>query len=62
MATSGKQVKDALGRQAVLINGRAFGWGQNDAVAACFDPADALYQKFYLVKLGKKKYHLFNAS
>jgi tyrosyl-tRNA synthetase len=59
MAASGKQVKDALGRQAVLINGQAISWESNADVAACFVPADAMYSRFYLVKLGKKKYHLF---
>lgn len=59
MASSGKQVKDALGRDAVTINSRAVGAQDNAAVAACFDPSRALYGRFYLVKLGKKKYHLF---
>jgi len=59
MASSGKQVKDALSRDAVTINSRAVGAQDNAAVAACFDPARALYGRFYLVKLGKKKYHLF---
>ncbi|MEH6587239.1 MAG: tyrosine--tRNA ligase [Halioglobus sp.] len=59
MAASGKQVKDALGRSAVTINNRALGWDDNASVAACFDPAQALYDRYYLVKLGKKKYHLF---
>ncbi|MEH6591099.1 MAG: tyrosine--tRNA ligase [Halioglobus sp.] len=59
MAASGKQVKDALGRQAVLVNGKAISWESNADVTACFAPADALYGCFYLVRLGKKKYHLF---
>ena len=59
MAASGKQVKDALGRNAVSINNRAVGWDANADVAGCFDPAAALYLRFYLVRLGKKKYHLF---
>ena len=59
MATSGKQVKDALGRQAVSVNNQVVGWEGNADVAACFAPDRALYGRFYLVKLGKKKYHLF---
>jgi tyrosyl-tRNA synthetase len=62
MAGSGKQVKDALGRNAVTINNRAIGWDQNADVAACFDPAAALYGRFYIARLGKKKYHLFELS
>ncbi len=58
MVTSGKQVKDALGRQAVQVNGRALGQQHNMDLAACFEPDQAMYGCFYLVKLGKKKYHL----
>ena len=59
MASSGKQVKDALGRNAVTVNDRVLGLDDNGEVAACFSPADAVFGRFYLVKLGKKKYHLF---
>ena len=62
MATSGKQVKDALGRNAVTINNRPVGWDANADVQGCFEPAAALYGRYYLVKLGKKKYHLFEVS
>jgi tyrosyl-tRNA synthetase len=62
MASSGKQVKDALGRSAVMVNNKALGWADNAAVANCFAPASALFGRFYLVKLGKKKYHLFEVS
>ncbi|MCB1687276.1 MAG: tyrosine--tRNA ligase [Halioglobus sp.] len=62
MATSGKQVKDALGRQAVTVNNRVLGLGDNGDVASCFAPADASFGRFYLVRLGKKKYHLFEMS
>ena len=58
MVASGKQVKDALGRQAVQVNGRALGQQHNMDLAACFEPDQAMYGCFYLVKLGKKKYHL----
>lgn len=59
MAPSGKQVKDALARNAVEVNGRAIGMEQNMAAAEVFAPEQALFGRFYLVKLGKKKYHLF---
>lgn len=62
MAASGKQVKDALGRSAVTINGRSLGWEDNADVAGCFDPAGALHGRYFLVRLGKKKYHLFEIA
>ena len=62
MAASGKQVKDALGRGAVLVNNQALGLQDNGAVEASFAPARAVFERFYLVKLGKKKYHLFEIS
>ena len=62
MANSGKQVKDALGREAVTINNHVVGFEANADVAVCFEPARALYEHFYLVKLGKKKYHLFEIN
>jgi len=62
MANSGKQVKDALGRKAVVINNRELAWEDNGDVSAAFAREAALYGRFYLVKLGKKKYHLFEIS
>jgi len=62
MAASGKQVKDALGRNAVTINTRAVGWDRNGDVSGCLEPDSALFGRFYLVKLGKKKYHLFEVA
>ena len=59
MAASGKQVKDALGRQAVFFNGRALAWEDNERVAQCLDRQLALHGRFFLARLGKKKYHLF---
>jgi tyrosyl-tRNA synthetase len=59
MAASGKQVKDALGRSAVFINGEPKTFEQNSDAAACFAKAAARFGRFYIVKLGKKKYHLF---
>jgi len=62
MAGSGKQVKDALGRSAVFVNNRSIGWDENGNVEDCFAADSALYGRFYLVKLGKKKYHLFEVA
>jgi tyrosyl-tRNA synthetase len=62
MAGSGKQVKDALGRNAVSVNNAPSGWAQNGDVSACFAAPGALYGRFYLVRLGKKKYHLFEVE
>lgn len=59
LAASGKQVKDALANRAVLVNGRAVGAESNADAAACFQADNALFGRFYIVRLGKKKYHLF---
>ncbi len=58
MVKAGREVKDALGRNAVWINGAAKGAQDNMATAACFAPEKALHGRFFLVKLGKKKHHL----
>jgi tyrosyl-tRNA synthetase len=62
MVSSGKQVKDALGRQAVVVNDRVLGLEDNGSVADCFPPSEAAFDRFYLVRLGKKKYHLFELT
>jgi len=62
MAHSGKQVKDALGKFAVTVNDRVLGSDNNGDVPGSFAPAEAVFGRFYLVKLGKKKYHLFEIS
>lgn len=59
MAKSGKPVKDALGRGAVLVNNRALTSADSTDPEQSFDAGSALYGRFYLVKLGKKTYHLF---
>lgn len=59
VAANGKQVKDALGRQAVLLNGQAKSMDDNMRAPECFAVADALHGRFFICKLGKKKYHLF---
>jgi tyrosyl-tRNA synthetase len=52
-------VKDALGRGAVWINGVARSTEDNMRVAESFAPEDAYFGRFYICRLGKKKYHLF---
>jgi tyrosyl-tRNA synthetase len=59
MAASGKQVKDALGRNAVIINGGAKGMDDNMKTQEAFAESAARFNQYYLVKLGKKKYQLF---
>jgi tyrosyl-tRNA synthetase len=59
MVKAGREVKDALGRNAVLINGEAKGVADNMSTAESFAVEKALYGRFFLVKLGKKKHHLF---
>jgi tyrosyl-tRNA synthetase len=59
MAKAGREVKDALGRKAVLINGDAKGAEDTMKAAECFAKDNALYGRFFMVKMGKKKHHLF---
>lgn len=62
MAASGKQVKDALVRNAVFINGEAKSIDDNMQSPNSFSSEKAFFKRFYLVKLGKKKYHLFDVA
>lgn len=62
LATSGKQIKDALGRSAVTINERVVGLDDNGDVASCFSEHEAMFGRFFLVRVGKKKYHLFEVN
>ncbi|AHK14812.1 tyrosine--tRNA ligase [Thalassolituus oleivorans] len=62
MVKAGREVKDALGRNAVLVNGEAQGADDNMKCADIFTPEKALYGRFFIVRLGKKKYHLFEIS
>lgn len=59
LAASGKQVKDALQRNSVVVNGVAKGMEDNMAAAEIFTPENGYFGKYFLVKLGKKKHHLF---
>ena len=59
MAASGKQVKDALGRSAVSINGVAVSAANNADPMSCFAPEAATHGRYFITRLGKKKVHLF---
>ncbi|RTE64618.1 tyrosine--tRNA ligase [Amphritea opalescens] len=60
LAASGKQIKDALQRNAVIINGVEKGMADNMKAAEIFTAENGTYDRFFLVKLGKKKHHLFS--
>lgn len=60
MAPGGKQVKDALQRNAVIVNGKAHGFEDNMKATEVFAESNARFGKYFLVKLGKKKHHLFS--
>ncbi len=59
MAKAGREVKDALGRKAVLVNNKQLGLEDMMNAAGCFSAPDALFGRFFMVKMGKKKHHLF---
>ena len=58
----GKQLKDALARGAILINGRSCDTDDNTDLAGCFAVENSLYGRYFLVRIGKKKYHLFESE
>jgi tyrosyl-tRNA synthetase len=62
LALSGKEVKDALLRNALSINGVTKRYEDNMKIARCFSLDHALFGRFFIVKLGKKKYHLFELT
>jgi len=59
LVKAAREARDALGRSAVLVNGEAKGADDNMQSKAIFADSKALYTRFFLVKLGKKKNHLF---
>ncbi|VUD60087.1 Tyrosine--tRNA ligase [Thalassocella blandensis] len=59
MVKSGKQVKDALAREAVFFNGLAKGAEDNMKAPECFALEHALYGRFFIARLGKKNYQLY---
>ncbi len=61
LAKNGKQVKDALTGAAMRVNGASLSWNDNMHAHAVFAPDNARHGRYYLVRLGKKSYHLFTA-
>ncbi len=55
---NGKQIKDALGRQAVWVNGERVGGGPSVTCDDALKRSKALHGKFYLIRVGKKRHHL----
>ena len=55
---AGKQIKDALAREAVLINGQPVTGGPTATCEEVLSPDRAIHGRFFLVRFGKKKYHL----
>lgn len=53
-AASGKQVKDALGRAAITLNGRALTFEENMQAESCFAPASAFFGRYFLARIGKE--------
>lgn len=62
MVKAGREVKDALGRHSVFVNGIPQGNSDNMKAREIFSKERALHGRFFLVRLGKKKYHLFERA
>jgi tyrosyl-tRNA synthetase len=61
-AANGKQIKDMLGRGAVSVNGLSLKNASLDNANELFVAHQALCNRYHLVKLGKKNYHLFEVK
>lgn len=62
MVKAGREVKDALGRHSVFVNGIPQGNSDNMKAREIFSKERALHGRFFMVRLGKKKYHLFKST
>ena len=62
IVASGKQVKDAFARKAIVVNGAALDAEANVDLTLAFKVGDGYFNRFYLLKLGKKKYLLVERS
>lgn len=62
MAATGKQVKDALTRAAVSINGHACTLEDNNKADECFALERAVFGRYFLARVGKKSFHLFESA
>lgn len=59
MARAAREVKDALARSAVMVNGEFKSLEDNMNTDRIFARDRSFHGRFFLVRLGKKKYHLF---
>ena len=57
MVKAGREVKDALGRHSVFVNGIPQGNSDNMKAREIFSKERALHGCFFMVRLCKKKYH-----
>jgi tyrosyl-tRNA synthetase len=62
LASSGKQVKDALASRAILLNGQVLDPDSNMSLPESFAADKALHGRFYIVRLGKKKYQMIEIA
>ena len=62
MVKAAREAKDALGRNAVLVNGQVKGSEDNMKAGETFTTENALFGRFFLVKLGRRKNHLFTLA
>jgi tyrosyl-tRNA synthetase len=59
LVQSGKQVKDALNSGSLWVNGRAVQADQLMDCSQVFSLTNSMHGKYFMLKLGKKKHHLF---
>jgi tyrosyl-tRNA synthetase len=62
MVSAGREVKDALGRKAVWVNGVEKTQAENMAGEVNFAPEGSRFGRYFLIKLGKKKNHLIEVE
>ena len=62
LVKSGKQVKDALNQKALQINSQIINPEDSAHLSKCFNQDQALFGRFHLLRLGKKKYQLFELA
>ena len=58
LAKNGSQIKDALNREAVLVNGQGVGLDSNMKAGEVFASSTARFGTYFLVRLGKKNWQL----
>jgi len=60
LAKNGKQIKDALQRKALLVNRQEVGIEDNMSAAQIFSEERAVFDRYFLIRLGKKNYQLIS--